>query len=77
METHRVERLLITALRSPESMANLPATDWDLLLRVARRAKVLGRLESDLVRLGLLEMIPPVLPTTFELHATSLPIEIR
>ena len=57
-ETRRAQRLLIEALLAPEQLPGLPPADWDLLLRVARRARVLGRLESDLARAGLLGDIP-------------------
>ena len=57
-ETRRAQRLLLEALRAPERLPGLPPADWDLLLRVARRARVLGRLESDLARAGLLGDIP-------------------
>jgi len=40
-------------------MPALPFADWELLLRVARRARLLGRLECDLSRAGLLGSIPP------------------
>ena len=58
-ETRRAQRLLLEALQAPEKLPGLPPADWDLLLRVARRARVLGRLESDLARAGLLGDIPP------------------
>ncbi len=58
-KTRRAQRLLLEALRMPEKLPGLPPADWDLLLRVARRARVLGRLESDLARAGLLGDIPP------------------
>lgn len=58
-ETRRAQRLLLEALRAPEKLPGLPPADWDLLLRVARRARVLGRLESDLARAGALGDIPP------------------
>ena len=58
-ETRRAQRLLIEALRAPELLSALPPADWELLLRVARRARVLGRLESGLARAGLLGAIPP------------------
>ncbi len=58
-ETRRAQRLLLEALRVPEKLPGLPPAEWDLLLRVARRARVLGRLESDLARAGLLGDIPP------------------
>lgn len=57
-ETRRAQRLLLEALQAPEKLPGLPPADWELLLRVARRARVLGRLESDLARVGLLEDIP-------------------
>lgn len=57
-ETRRAQRLLLEALQEPEKLPSLPPADWELLLRVARRARVLGRLESDLARTGLLEDIP-------------------
>jgi hypothetical protein len=57
--THHAQRLLLTALRAPETLPALPFADWELLLRVARRARLLGRLECDLSRAGLLGSIPP------------------
>jgi hypothetical protein len=57
-ETRRAQRLLLAALQAPEKLPGLPPADWELLLRVARRARVLGRLESDLARAGLLGDIP-------------------
>ena len=57
-ETRRAQRLLIEALQEPEKLPGLPPADWELLLRVARRVRVLGRLESDLERAGLFEEIP-------------------
>jgi hypothetical protein len=57
--TQRAQRLLLEALKSPENLPALPPADWELLLRVARRARLLGRLESDLSRAGLLGDIPP------------------
>jgi len=57
-ETRRAQRLLLEALQEPEKLPGLPPADWELLLRVARRVRVLGRLESDLERAGLLEEIP-------------------
>ena len=51
-------RLLLGALKAPEQLPALPPADWELLLRVARRVRLLGRLESELSRLGLLGSIP-------------------
>ncbi|WPL17729.1 hypothetical protein Thiowin_02768 [Thiorhodovibrio winogradskyi] len=50
--------MLMDALRQPNDLPLLSIEDWDLLLRVARRTRLLGRLEADLARLGLLERIP-------------------
>ena len=58
-QNRRAQRLLLEALCAPENLPDLPSGDWELLLRVARRARVLGRLESDLLQAGLLEYIPP------------------
>lgn len=58
-QTLRARHLLLDALRLPETLPGLGAADWELLLRVARRVRLLGRLESDLSRLGLLDGIPP------------------
>ncbi|MBK1617406.1 hypothetical protein CKO42_02830 [Lamprobacter modestohalophilus] len=51
-------RLLIGALRRPADLPHLSLTDWDLLLRLARRTQLLGRLEADLAQLELLDRIP-------------------
>lgn len=58
-ETRRAQRLLLDALRTPEKLPALIPADWELLLRVARRVRLLGRIDSDLSRSGLLENIPP------------------
>ena len=55
----RANRLLREALLAPERLPALPPADWDLLLRVARRTRLLGRLEADLSRAGLLGRVPP------------------
>lgn len=58
-ENARARQLLLAALRTPEQLPSLPPADWELLLRVARRARLLGRIESNLAQAGLLEHIPP------------------
>ena len=58
-ETRRAQQLLIQALQAPVSLPRLPPADWELLLRVARRTRVLGRLEYDLACAGQLGDIPP------------------
>lgn len=58
-ETQRAQRLLLAALQAPKELPSLPPAEWELLLRVARRARLLGRLESDLAQAKLLGDIPP------------------
>ena len=36
--------LLVSALRQPDSVSTLSPGDWDLLIRQARHASLLGRL---------------------------------
>lgn len=57
-QRERANALLLVALRTPESLPGLPPTDWDLLLRVARRTRLLGRLEAQLAVLGALDAVP-------------------
>lgn len=57
-ENRRAQALLLAAIKSPEQLPALLPHDWDLLVRVARRVRLLGRIESDLARAGLLDEIP-------------------
>ena len=50
--------LLLRALRTPATLASLGEAEWDLLLRVGRRTRLLARIDADLVASGLLERIP-------------------
>lgn len=54
-----VRDLLTTALRNPARVVDLTPVELDLLLRVARRCRLLGRLASDLQSLGLVQSLPP------------------
>ena len=54
----RARRLLLGALTAPGELPGLPLADWDLLLRVARRTRLLGRIEADLAAAGLLGAVP-------------------
>lgn len=58
-QNRRAQGLLLDALATPEKLPDLPPADWELLLRVARQARLLGRLESELSRRDLLAGIPP------------------
>jgi hypothetical protein len=51
-------RLLANAVAVPESVRDLTADDWDLLIRVAGRAELLGTLHSRLARAGMLGFVP-------------------
>lgn len=53
-------RVLKMALRDPDEVAGMTDVDLDLTLRVARRARLLGRLAADLQASGSLEIIAPV-----------------
>lgn len=53
------QRLLLTALTQPQRLCGLSPPDWDLLLRVGRRARILGRLEADLADAGRMGDLPP------------------
>lgn len=59
-------RLLVDLLRSPQSAASLPARELDLAVRLARRARLLGRLADRLQRSGLLHALPAVVREQLE-----------
>lgn len=59
LETQRAQQLLLDAVRSPEKLPSLSMPDWELLVRVARRCRLLGRLEADLTRADLIDRIHP------------------
>ena len=58
VQSRRANRLLLIAIKHPEGLPALPEADWDLLIRVARRVRLLGRLEAELNRTGLMSEIP-------------------
>ncbi len=51
--------LILQALREPKALISLSLTDWDLLIRQARRANLLARICISLDERGLLEQVPP------------------
>ena len=51
--------LLTTVVLEPRSLPSLPVEELDLVIRVARRARLLGRLCIALESEGLLEQLPP------------------
>ena len=50
--------LILTVLRAPQSVATLSLLEWDLLIRQARSANLLPRLETILARHDLLSGVP-------------------
>jgi len=59
VQTRRANQLLLDAINNPKNLPTLSLADWELLIRVARRVRLLGNLEAELSRIGLLEDIPP------------------
>lgn len=55
-----VRDALTIALRDPARVVELAPVELDLLLRVARRCRLLGRLASDLQPLRLMQSLPPM-----------------
>jgi Uncharacterised nucleotidyltransferase len=51
--------LVSLALRQPMRLSSLGLADWDLLVRQARRADLLGRLAAILDAQGSLDLVPP------------------
>lgn len=58
MTAHRERQLMVDAIKRPHEVAAWPAADIDLILRVLRRARLLGRLGEDLADAGLLDALP-------------------
>ena len=56
----QARRLLVTAINSPDTVSELPVSELDLTLRVARRARLLARLCVDLEKTGNLGLLPQV-----------------
>lgn len=50
--------LILTVLRAPQSVATLSLLEWDLLIRQARSANALPRLEAILAHANLLDDVP-------------------
>ena len=50
--------ILLTALSSPAGAASFETEDWDLLLRLGRATRLLGRIAACLEEQGLLSAIP-------------------
>lgn len=62
MNSHHLDhhqQLLLNALAYPDALAKYDAKDWELVLRLARKVKLLGRLAWEMETRGALENIPP------------------
>jgi len=55
---HHGTGILLTALREPGCMADFGPAEWDLLLRSARRTRLLGRLAVLMDEAGEIEQLP-------------------
>ena len=62
-------RLLIEAITSPESLGGLNIRDWDTLLRIARRARLVDYIAHKVRESGQFDAIPP--RVTDHLNAAS------
>lgn len=51
--------LILQALRQPDALISLNLAEWDLLVRQARNANLLGHLHAVLEERGLLRQVPP------------------
>ena len=51
-------KLLLDALTNPDCLIDYSIADWELLLRLARKVKLLGRLATELNKRDLLKKVP-------------------
>lgn len=58
--------MLIDVVQHPEKCANASLPEWDILLRLAKRANLLGRIAESISTLGLLPLIPAPVRTHLE-----------
>ncbi len=61
----KVERMqeLVNAVHSPETLIDLPLKKWDGLLRVAKKANLIGRIATNISEIGIMDDLPePVVP---------------
>jgi Uncharacterised nucleotidyltransferase len=70
-----VRRLLTTAIRDPAAVARLVPRELDLTLRLARRARLLGRLATELERSRLLRALPS--KAAEQLESAAIAVEAR
>lgn len=65
--------LLLEVLRRPQQVSSLCLSDWDLLIRQARSADLLGRLWREIALSGLVDSVPEA--PTRHLQAAKLLVE--
>src|SRR5690606_21190695 len=63
-------RTLLRALRDPQCVARLGPAEWDLLVRVARRARLHGTLHARLAAIDALDRVPDRVLAHLESGAT-------
>ena len=56
--TEGAARLLLQALSEPSAVRALSDDEWDLLVRVARTSRLLGRLDARLEASGMIRLVP-------------------
>ena len=62
----KVQALLILAINDANSVVDLPVEDLDLLLRVARRVRLTGRIANGLRNSGKLQELPKIAQDHFD-----------
>jgi hypothetical protein len=64
-----VARPLLTALKTPQHLADFDLDRWDLLVRQARRTKLLSRIAVQVIGLGLIDRLPQKVAETLRAAA--------
>ncbi len=54
-----VNLLWLQALREPQQTSHWSLADWERVVRLARRLRLLARLTESLARVGMLDQVPP------------------
>lgn len=59
LQGHRFPaHILIDAIRFPQQLPSTSLRDWDSILRLAKRANLIGRLAEDIFQLGVMDDLP-------------------
>src|SRR5262245_1704084 len=70
-----VRRLLMTAILDPAAVLRFAPRELDLMLRLVRRARLLGRLAAELGQRGLLDALP--VTAAEQLKSATIAVEAR